>query len=131
AVARPILRERIARKETKETTVYIGVRSPRDVPLASEVAGWMHAGAKLVLCLSVDPETAAPESSRVGLSDAVHANGWVQHVLQADFDAGKLARGSLVFGAGPKDMLAHLRAMPEKAEKNGSAGPVLEVITNA
>jgi NAD(P)H-flavin reductase len=120
AVARPILRQRIAQGESKATTIYIGARSAKDVPLIREVAGWARAGARLVLCLSGaddDPEL---------LPEAVRAKGWVQNVLQDDVSAGRIT-DALVFATGPTEMLHAVRGLAESREK---AGPLLEVITN-
>jgi NAD(P)H-flavin reductase len=117
AVTRPILRERIARREGHSTTVYIGARSVAEVALGREVAGWAHAGARVVLCLSrPDLDDASV------LVEAHRASGYVQSVLANDVAQGLISDG-LVFGAGPKGMLADLRDLTARA-------PALEVITN-
>src|SRR5262249_8467471 len=75
AVTRPILRDRIARREGPSTSVYIGARTARDVALAREVAGWVHAGVRVVLCLSQ-----ADRDDGEVLLDARRASGYVQNV---------------------------------------------------
>jgi len=117
AVARPIVRERIAQREIASTTIYIGARTSRDVPLEGEVAGWARAGARLVLCLSKTEN----DDLRV-FPSVMRASGWVQRVLEADLAAGKLTQSSVVFAAGPLTMLDDVQAL--------SAATGLEVITN-
>lgn len=118
AVTRPILRDRIARREGRTTSVYIGARTAKDVALAREVAGWVHAGARIVLCLSRleldDPRT---------LAEATRMSGYVQTVLAQDVGDGRIADDALVFAAGPAGMLEALRGLP-------ATGAKLEVITN-
>ena len=97
-------------------TVYIGVRSAKEIPLADEVAGWAHAGVRLVLCRS-----RAAEDDLGLLPEAVRAEGYVQRVIQADIASGRLG-SDLVFAAGPAEMLETLR---------GLATATLEVVTNA
>ena len=122
AVTRPILRDRIARLEGRSTTVYIGARTAQDVALQSEVTGWVHAGARVVLCLS------RPELDDVGvLSEARRVTGYVQNVLARDVVEGIVSE-SLVFAAGPAGMLEELRRLPVSAAERG--GSKLEVITN-
>ncbi|MBX3229786.1 MAG: hypothetical protein KIT84_05580 [Labilithrix sp.] len=115
AVARPILRDRLAHREAALTSVYIGVRSSREIPLVEEVAGWAHAGARLVLCLS----RASDDDASV-LPEALRGEGYVQRVLADDLAARRSA-GGVVFAAGPGGMLTDLRAL---------AGDTLEVVTN-
>ncbi|MDF2697319.1 MAG: Heterodisulfide reductase, cytochrome reductase subunit [Labilithrix sp.] len=118
AVTRPILRDRIARREGPLTSVYIGARTAADVALSREVAGWVHAGARVVVCLSrPDIDDAAI------LAEARRATGYVQSVLRDDVAEGLIAEG-LVFAAGPKGMMDELRDLSSRA-------PALEVITNA
>ncbi|MBX3258921.1 MAG: hypothetical protein KIS78_16570 [Labilithrix sp.] len=117
AVTRPILRDRIARREGPSTSVYIGARTAREVALAEEVAGWVNAGVRVVLCLS-RPEIDDPRI----LDAASRANGYVQAVLVRDVRDGVVSDG-LVFGAGPAGMLDELRSLP-------SAARALEVVTN-
>lgn len=115
SVARPILRDRVAHREAPLTSIYIGVRSSKEIPLSDEVAGWAHAGARLVLCLSrseEDDATILPEARR--------GEGYVQRVIQADLAKDKL--GDIVFAAGPAGMLEAVR---------GLATATLEVVTNA
>jgi NAD(P)H-flavin reductase len=105
AAVRPILTERIARGDARATHVYIGVRSAGDVPLASELDAWAHAGVHLILCLSrpdLDDAAVVPAARR--------AIGWAQGVLAADIEARRV-RTELVFAAGPPAMLDELRAL--------------------
>ncbi len=124
AVTRPILRDRIARLEARSTSVYIGTRTAQDVALPTEVTGWMHAGARVVLCLS-RPDLDDP---RV-LPDARRVSGYVQSVIARDIDEGRVGEG-IVFAAGPSGMLEELRALPQRARSRSSGAAELEVITN-
>lgn len=141
AVARPILRERIAQKKCTSTTIYLGARSPKDVPLTGEVAGWIRAGARLILCLS------RPDLDDADvLSQAIRKEGWVQRVLATDVAEGRVTNG-LVFAAGPAGMLEAVRALStdvsqsarqptdqttdqERFDGESGRGKTLEVITN-
>ncbi|MBX3215692.1 MAG: hypothetical protein KF850_26880 [Labilithrix sp.] len=117
AVTRPILRDRIARREGASTSVYIGARTARDVALAGEVTGWVNAGVRVVLCLS------RPDIDEPGILGAARrASGYVQTVLVQDVSDG-VVTGGLVFGAGPAGMLDQLRSLPPAAH-------ALEVVTN-
>lgn len=116
AVARPILRERLPRGRAGDTFIFLGVRSPRDVPLAGEVERWIAAGVRVVLCLS-RPES--EEDERV-LPAASRFAGYVQDALARARDEGTLPPSPLVLAAGPEAMLAALRTF------DGA-----EVITNA
>lgn len=115
AVVRPIMRERIAHKEASLTSVYVGVRSAREIALRDDVAGWAHAGARLVLCVS-RPSDDDPSI----LSEAARGEGYVQRVIEADLAGGKVAC-DLAFAAGPAGMLEQMKAL-------GTA--TLEVVTN-
>jgi NAD(P)H-flavin reductase len=124
AVTRPILRDRIARQEGPSTSVYIGARTAKDVALAREVTGWVHAGVRVVLCLSrpeLDDEHMLPEAKRSG--------GYVQRVLMTDVDGGVVKDG-LIFAAGPAGMLEELRALPGALGLVDAGSAKLEVITN-
>ncbi len=118
AVSRPILRERVARRSAALTSVYIGVRSVRDVPLLSEVAGWAHAGVRLVLCLSREE----PDDPGI-LPEATRAAGYVQRVLAREIQDGRVV-GDMVFVAGPSKMIDDVRAL------RASLSPTLEVFAN-
>jgi NAD(P)H-flavin reductase len=122
AVARPILRERIAERAFDATTLYLGVRTPKELPLASEVAGWGHAGIRLMLCLS-RPDLDEPHL----LAEAVRRHGYVQTVLAEDVVAGRVS--GLVFAAGPPDMLEQIRQLATR-QASGENSPTLEVWTN-
>ncbi len=134
AVTPPIQRDRIARREGRATSVYIGARTAQEVALTTEVAGWVHAGTRVILCLS-RPEVDDP---RV-LADVRRASGYVQTVLARDVSHGVIGEEGLVFAAGPAGMLDELRDLPEKAAamagravhaRGSGAGAKLEVITN-
>lgn len=117
AVARPILRERIAESDARTSCVFLGVRAASDVPLASEVEGWIEEGVRVVLCLSRD-EAAADRSV---LADAARFPGYVQDAIARARTEGTLEPNALVFAAGPVAMLTALRAM----------SPDIDVVTNA
>jgi NAD(P)H-flavin reductase len=118
AATQPLLRERIARREGSATSVYIGVRAVSELALAHEVAGWVHAGARVVLCLSRGELDSAGDH----LADARRARGYVQNVLANDVVEGLV--DGVVFAAGPAGMLAELRTLA------ANHGQKLEVITN-
>lgn len=133
AVARPIVRERIRRGLGRKaaidpTTVYLGVRAPRDLPLANEVEGWARAGVRIMLCLS-QPDLDDP----LLLAAATRRTGYVQAVLATDVARGDAigplpARASLVFAAGPPGMLDEIRRLT--AASGAVNAPTLEVWTN-
>jgi NAD(P)H-flavin reductase len=119
SVARPLMRDRVAHREAPLTSIFVGVRSSREIPLVDEVAGWAHAGARLVLCLSRHPD----DDPSI-LPEAARAQGYVQAVVQTEIEAGRLGSqtdGHVVFSAGPAGMLEAMR---------GLANATLEVVTN-
>jgi NAD(P)H-flavin reductase len=120
AAARPILHRRIADGDAQATYVFLGVRSPVDVPLAHEIDGWAYHGAHVVLCLSKESENDEPAV----LPHARRAIGYVQREVSRAVAAGELPRGTLVVAAGPKGMLGDMRAIAE-----AHIGAV-EVVTN-
>lgn len=115
AVVRPIMRERIAHREASLTSVYVGVRSAKEIALRDDVAGWAHAGARLVLCVS-----RPADDDRSILTEAIRGDGYVQRVIEADLAAGNVA-GDLAFAAGPAGMLEQMKAF---------SCATLEVVTN-
>jgi NAD(P)H-flavin reductase len=132
AVARPILRDRMAQREGPTTHVYIGARSAKDVPLVDELRGWIGAGAHLVLCLSRGSVPGSDLDDSDVLPDVERRDGWVQHVLAKDVHEGRVPQ-ALVFAAGPPAMHEEARALIMLGSIPGGDGapPLeLEVITN-
>jgi NAD(P)H-flavin reductase len=121
AVARPVVRRRLAEGEAAITQVLIGLRSAADLPLADEVEGWAELGVRVVLCLS----RAELHHHRTMVPRAERASGYVQSVLAKAIEAGDLAGSAgpaLVVAAGPEAMLEATRALA----RSGS----VEVVTN-
>lgn len=120
AVARPVLRHRIADGEAGATQVFIGVRSAADVPLAGEVEAWAEQGARVVLCLSRGElhhhEGRIPRAERVA--------GYVQDAVARAIEDARIRPGALVVAAGPQGMLDAMRALP------GASSGAVEVVTN-
>lgn len=148
AAARPMVRHRLATAERASTTLYIGARTARDIPLLAEVESWSRAGhveergadrVTIVLCLS---GPAALSGDMEVLPHALRRSGYVQAVLAADITYARV-KGGLVFAAGPETMLVDLRDLAEKgpigaARQQETHGPrdegglafALEVVTN-
>lgn len=131
AVARPVMRMRIAAGDTKKTALYIGARTLSDVPLVDELDAWSTAGARIVLCLS---KGGLDEAASV-LPCARRTRGYVQDELERAFGEGHIPKGALVVAAGPPPMLEAVRAIGEGNEgKSGRSMhdvlPLLEVVTN-
>lgn len=128
-VARPVLGRRIREGAAARTHLFLGIRAPTDMPIASEVEAWTAAGAHVVLCLSRSelehhPEI-APRARRVA--------GYVQHALARALAVGEVPHGTLVIAAGPDGMLADMRALAGAASPAGGAilaAPSIEVLTN-
>jgi NAD(P)H-flavin reductase len=110
AVARPVLRRRLADGDAAITHVFVGVRSAADLPLAAEVTAWAERGAHVVLCLSRGElhhhEAVVPRATRV----AGYVQGAVEHAL-ADGRLTDPGRRTLVVAAGREPMLAAVRAL--------------------
>lgn len=124
AVARPLLRHRIARGEGPRTHLFVGARAPSELPLVDEIESWAEQ-ANVVLCLSRaevhhDPEIVPRAARRVG---------YVQAAL-TDFAAraGASVAPPLVFAAGPAEMLADVKALGVPSARGGA---VFDVVTNA
>lgn len=124
SVARPIVSRRVAENDASRTTVFVGVRAPRDVPLAEEVEAWTDRGVRVVMCLS---RSTAEDDTHV-VSRAERQRGYVQAVLAREVDSRALPHRTMVFAAGPEGMLNDLRAL---AHREGMPEPVLEVVSNA
>lgn len=107
AVARPVMEVRIAESPPGSTFLYVGVRAPRDVPLLDEVRAWSDAGVRVIVCLSQAELEHDPEN-RV-LPGVTRRAGYVQRVLELDFEAARIPRQALVVAAGPQAMLDELR----------------------
>jgi NAD(P)H-flavin reductase len=118
AVARPVLRQRIVEGDAARTWVFLGVRTPREVPLAEEIEKWCEAGAVVVLCVS----RGDPKRDPHRIPKAHRRAGWVQDAFAQSLP--DLPRGTLVVAAGPDTMLA---AMREIAVANPG---MVEVVTN-
>lgn len=118
AVARPVLRRRLADGDAGATQVFIGVRSAVDLPLAPEVEAWAERGVRVVLCLSRGElhhhEDVVPRAERT--------SGYVQRAVEAAIEAGRVPKGALVVGAGPLAMLEAVRSL-------GASGAI-DVVTN-
>ncbi len=122
AVARPIVRARIATREASTTRIYLGVRSARDVGLVFEIESWVEAGVRMVLCLSKSEIGHDPDI----LPRVRREVGYVQTALERAIQAGELLGNVIVFAAGPEPMLSDMRSRVWPA----SASMTLEVVTN-
>jgi NAD(P)H-flavin reductase len=119
AVARPLLRSRIASGEGGRTHLFVGARAPSDVPLRDEVEAWSEQ-AHVTLCLS----RAEVAHELDVLPRARRRAGYVQAALAA------LGSDAVVFAAGPAAMLSDIRALG--AERGADRHPApLDVFTNA
>ncbi len=115
--ARPILRERLARRDGALPRLYLGVRSLSEIPLSDEINAWVRDGVRVVLCLSQEfGEPVMPDAMRL-------EHGYVQDVIARDFRNGRLG-GACIFAAGPAGMMDALRAL-------ASDGSGVDVHTNA
>lgn len=132
AVARPVLRQRIDDGAASITHLFLGVRSPADLPIPDEIAAWTERGIHVVLCLS---RSELPHFREI-LPGARREAGYVQHALSRALASGDVPHGTLVIAAGPDAMLADMRslAIPQGAKpgEDGAvmAGPSIEVLTN-
>ncbi len=134
AVARPVLKHRIDGGASSATHLFLGLRSPLDLPIAAEVAGWVAQGVAVVLCLS----RAELHHHEEVLPGAKRVSGYVQLALTRALEDGSVPHGSLVIAAGPEQMLADMRALAlsgSEGRARGSGaimrpGPTIEVLTN-
>ncbi len=123
-VARPVLRQRIEDGVATATHLFLGLRAPTDLAIASEVAEWAARGVRVILCLSRTELDHHPEV----LPAAHRVAGYVQHALARALEAGEVPHGTLVIAAGPDSMLADMRALA--TGPSTAAGPSVEVLTN-
>ncbi len=117
AVARPVLRRRIADGDAARTWVFLGVRAPEDLPLADEVESWAERGAHVTLCISRGDPARHPQR----IPRAERASGYVQDVVARVVS--RMPEKTLVVAAGPEPMLDAMRALAK-------AHPTVEVVTN-
>ena len=123
-VARPVLRRRIADGAATATHLFLGLRAPTELAIASEVAEWAASGVSIVLCLSRTELDHHPEV----LPAAQRVVGYVQHALARALQTGQVPHGTLVIAAGSDAMLADMRSMA--TGPSTAAGPSVEVLTN-
>lgn len=128
AVARPVLRQRIDEGAALITHLFLGLRSPRELPIVSEVEEWTERGISVVLCLS----RGELQHEATILPKARRAPGYVQRVLARALESGDVPHGTLVIAAGPDAMLADMRSLARGGDGDGAlmAGPSIEVLTN-
>lgn len=122
-VARAVIDRRIEDGAAGATHLFLGLRTPLDLPIRHEVQAWTERGVPVVLCLSggdLDHHLdVLPKARRV--------SGYVQHAVTRALEIGDVPHGSLVVAAGPKGMLADMRSL---GESRRPAGPSIEVLTN-
>lgn len=132
SVARPVVRRRIRDGVARRTHLFLGLRSPSDLPIATEIEAWAVEGVEVVLCLSRSSLHEEPRR----LPRARRFAGYVQRALAHALEAGEVPHGTLVIAAGADAMLADLRSIASRSQKavgeGGAvtAGPSLEVLTN-
>lgn len=134
SVARPVVRQRIRDGAARITHLFLGLRSPADLPIAQEIEEWSRQGVAVVLCLSRSELHHVPAV----LPKARRVAGYVQRALAHAVKAGEVPHGTLVIAAGPDAMLADMRTLAEgtgqgEAASSGGAilaGPSIEVLTN-
>jgi NAD(P)H-flavin reductase len=74
AAGRPIVRRRIAEGDAARTHVFVGVRTPAELPIRADLESWMSAGVIVLVCLS----------KRDGSIGRIrHEHGYVQDVLRS------------------------------------------------
>ncbi|HEY8079825.1 MAG TPA: hypothetical protein VIF62_37095, partial [Labilithrix sp.] len=117
AVARPVMRQRIAEGDAARTWVFLGVRAPEDLPLAEEIEAWAERGAHVTLCISRGD--AARDAHRIPRAE--RASGYVQDVVARVVS--RLPEKTLIVAAGPEPMLDAMRAL-------AASHPTVEVVTN-
>ncbi|MDB5221266.1 MAG: Heterodisulfide reductase, cytochrome reductase subunit [Myxococcaceae bacterium] len=129
-VARSVIGQRIADGAATATHLFLGIRSPTDLPIPDEIAGWAARGIEVVLCLSRSELDHHPEV----MPGARRVAGYVQHALARALESGAVPHGTLVIAAGPDAMLADMRSLAAKAGASASGavlvGPSVEVLTN-
>jgi sulfhydrogenase subunit gamma (sulfur reductase) len=139
AVARPVLAQRIAKGVAAATHLFLGLRSPLDLPIHEEVQEWVDRGIAVVLCLS----RSELEHHAEVLPRAHRFAGYVQRALRRALDTGEVPHGALVIAAGPPEMLADLQVLAVggvgaargvgaglAARAAELIGPSLEILTN-
>ena len=124
AVARPVLRARIAHGEGPRTHLFVGARAPSELPLVDELEAWAEAS-NVVLCLSRAEVDHDPEI----VPRAARRAGYVQAALEAFASReGQSPAAPIVFAAGPAEMLADVKAFGRSAMRGGVS---FEVVANA
>lgn len=131
SVARPVIRQRIRDGAAAITHLFLGLRSPLDLPIAKEIQQWAASGVAVVLCLSRSELPHHPEV----LPAARRVAGYVQRALTHALKTGEVPHGTLVIAAGPDAMLADMRTVADGAHEGEPgtavmAGPRVEVLTN-
>lgn len=129
AVARPVLKHRIEGGVAAATHLFLGLRTPLDLPIPSEVAAWVASGVVVVLCLS----RAELHHHEEVLPGAQRSVGYVQRALERALRDRTVPHGSLVIAAGPQELLSDMRALALDRSIAATAthlAPAIEVLTN-
>jgi NAD(P)H-flavin reductase len=126
AVARPVLGHRIAKGAASATHLFLGLRSPLDLPIPDEVREWSERGIAVVLCLS---RSELDHHAEI-LPQAHRVAGYVQLALGRALETGEVPHGALVIAAGPVEMLADLQSLARTSASVALLGPSIEILTN-
>jgi NAD(P)H-flavin reductase len=126
AVARPVIATRLAEGAGPSTFVFLGLRSPSDLPIRDEVEAWSEQGVPIVLCLSQSELEHQPNV----LPRALRAVGYVQDAVARAVEAGAVPAGACIVVAGPDAMLADMRAFAGAYGTANPSTPPIEILTN-
>lgn len=97
--ARSVIRLRLAQKEAANTYLYLGARDAGDLPMVDEMNQWRAHGVHEVVCIS---QRGAREGAAAGYVQKVLAERMREQVHPPD---------TLVFAAGPAEMMLEIEAL--------------------
>jgi NAD(P)H-flavin reductase len=105
AAGRPIVRRRIAEGDAALTHVFVGIRTPAELPMRRDLESWIGAGVTVLVCLS------KRDGSIEGLP---YEHGYVQDVLRSRVRTRSPARpspppGIRIFAVGMASMVDSLK----------------------
>jgi NAD(P)H-flavin reductase len=103
AAGGPILNRRIAEHDAERTQVFVGIKTPSELPTRAGLETWMRAGVEVFVCLSLSQDDGSIEGIRC-------AHGYVQDVIRARTGPLRFS-GGRIFAVGLASMVEALKAL--------------------
>jgi NAD(P)H-flavin reductase len=101
AAGRAIVGRRVTHGDAKRTQVFVGIRTPSELPTRGDLEAWMREGVEVLVCLSKDDGP---------IEGIRYARGYVQDVLGAR-ETSLSSSGGRIFAIGMSSMVDALKGL--------------------